>query len=151
MTVSDTPAPIGPPPSIAIVSSGRVLASLRDLLFRDPAAFVAGEIHRHAPVWRLILQEYTNFILRYIDNGVDVYPFLRHFKGHFQGESFGSDLPTPRHFPNSRSCLGFETFITTTILERVQNGSLTVIGKVGEVAPPHLVMLLTIEPSKSRL
>ena len=86
------------------------------------------EIHRHAPVWRLILQEYTkrSEILSYIDNGVDVYPFL--------------------HFPNSHSCLGFETFITTTILEGVKNGSLTVIGKVGEVVPPHLVMPLTIEP-----
>ena len=86
------------------------------------------EIHRHAPVWRLILQEYTkrSEILSYIDNGVDVYPFL--------------------HFPNSHSCLGFETFITTTILEGVKNGSLTVIGKVGEVVPPHPVMPLTIEP-----
>lgn len=136
-----------------MVSNGRVLASPRDLLFRDPAAFVAGEIRRHSPVWQLVLQEHTkrSEILSYIDNGVDVYPFLRHFKGRFQGESFDSDLPPPRHFSNSRSCLGFETFITTTILDRVQNGSLTVVGKLGEVAPPRLVMPLTVEPSKPRL
>lgn len=33
----------------------------------------------------------------------------------------------------------------------MRNGSLQLLGKVGEVDPPHLVMPLTIEPSKPRL
>lgn len=34
---------------------------------------------------------------------------------------------------------------------RLRNGSLQLLGKVGEVDPPNLVMPLTIEPSKPRL
>lgn len=33
----------------------------------------------------------------------------------------------------------------------MRNGSLQLLGKVGEVDPPHLVMPVTIEPSKPRL
>ena len=53
--------------------------------------------------------------------------------------------------PNSKSCKAFSKFISKTILERVANGSLTVLGKAGEVSPPHLVMPITMEPSKPRM
>ena len=33
----------------------------------------------------------------------------------------------------------------------IKNGSLSVWGRIGEVEPPHLVMPLTVEPSKPRL
>ena len=36
-------------------------------------------------------------------------------------------------------------------MERVRNGSLTVIGRVGEVEPSHPVLPITIEPKKPRL
>lgn len=45
----------------------------------------------------------------------------------------------------------FTDFISRTILERVQNGSLTVWGKVNEVDPPYLVVPITIEPNKPRM
>ena len=45
----------------------------------------------------------------------------------------------------------FSEFISKNILERVANGSLSVWGKVGEVSPPHLVMPITIEPTKPHM
>ena len=36
-------------------------------------------------------------------------------------------------------------------MERVGNGSLTVIGRVGEVQPSHLMLPITIEPNKPRM
>ena len=36
-------------------------------------------------------------------------------------------------------------------MERVRNGSLTVIGMVGEVEPQHLVLPITIEPKNPRM
>lgn len=35
--------------------------------------------------------------------------------------------------------------------ERICNGSISVVGKVGECTPPHLVLPITIEPNKPRL
>ena len=54
-------------------------------------------------------------------------------------------------FPNSSSCTDFRDFVAQTILERVANGSLLVWGEVGKVDPPHLVMPITVEPSKPRM
>ena len=51
-------------------------------------------------------------------------------------------------FPNSNSCQAFSEFITETILDRVANGSLFVWWRVGEVPPFHLVMPITVVPSK---
>ena len=42
-------------------------------------------------------------------------------------------------------------FINDTIHERLDNGSIEYIGKVNEVDPPHIVVPLTVEPSKPRL
>ena len=40
------------------------------------------------------------------------------------------------------------SYISRTILERLATGALSVWGRVGEIWPPHLVMPLTVEPSK---
>ena len=42
----------------------------------------------------------------------------------------------------------FKEFITATVKDRICNGSIIVVGHVGEVEPPHLVMPITVEPSK---
>ncbi|KAL9956108.1 hypothetical protein ACROYT_G037537 [Oculina patagonica] len=80
---------------------------------------------------------------------------LRTFSPAFEGFSrniLRFSLPAKSRVPsNNKSCLGFGDFISSTILERVKNGSLSVWGRVGEDDPPHLVMPLTIEPSKPRL
>ena len=38
-----------------------------------------------------------------------------------------------------------------TLIDRLQTGAISLVGRVGEVNPPHLVLPLTVEPSKLRL
>ena len=42
-------------------------------------------------------------------------------------------------------------FIQQTLLERLETGAVSLLGKVGVVEPPHLVLPLTVEPTKPRL
>lgn len=136
-----------------MVASGKFHASPDLLRFRDPAFFIPGSIHHSLPMWSEILHDFPNrpTFLRYLEFGVDVNEFFIKFEGTFQGQVYSSPLSPRAFFPNNRSCLAFSEFISNTILERVANGSLSVWGKVGEVSPPHLVMPLTIEPSKPRM
>lgn len=145
--------PFGPLLPLDEVASEQFHASPTALAFRDPTTFLAGEIHQHLPFWSKILADYPkrDEILTYIKDHVDVFSFFHPFSGVFEGKHYSSSLPPPAIFPNSRSCKGFEDFITSTILERLRNGSLIAIGKTTEVSPPHLVMPLTIEPTKPRL
>jgi hypothetical protein len=57
-----------------MVSQLAVQASARDLIFRDPNEFTAGEIHNHLPRWEEILQGQPkrDEILSYLKFGVDV-------------------------------------------------------------------------------
>ena len=73
------------------------------------------------------------------------------FRNDFQGKFYVSWIPSAAFFPNSKSCLDFDEFISSTILDRVKNGSLLVWGKVGSVQPPHLVGPITVEPTKPRM
>ena len=135
-----------------MVSKLSVRASARDLLFSDPDNFTAGEIHFHLPRWDVILQGHNkrDEILSYLKIGVDVHDFFFLFKGDFQGTYYDSAFPRSIKFSNSKSCAGFEEFINKTILERLANGSLSIWGKVGFVSPPHLVMPLTVEPTRTK-
>ena len=54
-------------------------------------------------------------------------------------------------FQNSVSCKPYVKFISDTIVNRLPSGAISIWGKVGEIAPPHLEMPLTMEPSKPRL
>ena len=90
-------------------------------------------------------------ILGFIEDRVDVQSFFRHFKGDFQGKFYDSDFPPRAVFPNSSTCFAFADFITSTIVERIRSGPISIWGRVGEVDPPYLVMPLTVEPSKPRL
>ena len=76
---------------------------------------------------------------------------LDHFKGEFKGKSYDSPYPPKTFIPSSKICDQYEDFISSTIIERVQNGSMSIWGKQGECEPPHLVMPLTTEPTKPRL
>ena len=77
--------------------------------------------------------------------------YFEPFQETFLQQFYDSNFPPRKIFPNSKSCASVEVFITDTIMMRVRNGSLTVIGTVGEVEPPHLVLPITIEPKKPRL
>ena len=52
---------------------------------------------------------------------------------------------------NAKICERFRDFITDTIIDWVSAGVLAIWGRVGAVSPPHLVLPLTVEPSKPRL
>ena len=149
----ERPSVSAPLPSPEMVSQLAVQVSARDLIFRDPNDFTAGEIHNHLPRWEEILQGQPkrDEIFSYLKFGVDVREFFLPFKGDFQGTYYDLPLPPSARFPNNKSCSGFEDFISDTILERLANGSLSIWAKVGLVFPPHLVMPLTVEPSKPRL
>ena len=102
-------------------------------------------------MWSDILRDFPNrpTFLRYLEFGVDVKEFFITFESTFQGQVYSSSLPPRAFSPNNRSCQAFSESIS--ILERIANGSLSVWGKVGEVSPPHLVMPITVEPSKPRM
>ena len=80
---------------------------------------------------------------------MSVFDFFKPFKGDFKGKSYDSQLPPKMFFENNKICNEYEDFISATILERIKNGSISIWGKQGECE--HLVMPLTIEPSKPRM
>ncbi|KAK3730065.1 hypothetical protein QZH41_009896, partial [Actinostola sp. cb2023] len=148
-----TPSVATPNPSPRDVTRLGVHASIRDLRFRDPEHFVAGEIHNHLPEWEEILKDQPKGkeILAYLNKGVCVEHFWVPFKGSFQGQHYNSLGPPKATFDNNKSCIGFEEFITSTISQRLKNGSLSLWGKIGCSNPPYLVMPITIEPTKPRM
>jgi hypothetical protein len=135
-----------------MVSRGQVLASPRDVIFRDPSSFVPGELHNHYNEWeQIVLVGEAEEVLSFIRHGVDVWQYFHPFKGKFAGQRYDSAYPPSREFPNSPSCERFTDFVHSTIQERVRTGSLIFWGFVGEVQPPHLVMPITVEPTKPRM
>ena len=139
--------------TIDLVKDGKMKASANNVIFRNPDCFVAGELHHHFDAWDTILDGYykKDEILRYISEGVSIFPFFRYFKGDFKGNHFNSPTPPRMIFENSKICHQYQDFISETILERICNGSISVWGKEGTCEPPHLVMPLTIETSKPRM
>ena len=84
-------------------------------------------------------------------HGESVSDYFRPFKGRFRGEQFNSDRPPQRQFKNSTSCKPFVNFVQKTLLQRIENGAISLLGKVGEVEPPYLILPLTVEPTEPRL
>ena len=60
-------------------------------------------------------------------------------------------MPPQKQFRNHVSCKKFNEFISNEIINRVRTGAFRVWGEVGVDDPPHLVLPLTVEPSKPRL
>ena len=82
---------------------------------------------------------------------MNISDFFVPFKGDFQWKFYNPATPAAAFFPKSKSSLDFEEFISSTILDRGKNCSLLVWEKVGSVQPPHLVLPITVEPSKPRM
>ena len=70
-----------------------------------------------------------------IKKGVRIDQLFKPFKRNFKGSSYDSLFPPPMRLDNAK----------------VYAGVLAVWGRVGEVTFPHLVLPLTVEPSKPRL
>lgn len=87
----------------------------------------------------------------FVRDKVNVTSFVVPFKGKFARKLFNSPFPPKMEFPNNPICAQFEEFIPSTIIDRVKNGSLVFWSRVGQVEAPHLVMPITVEPSKPRI
>lgn len=127
--------------------------SLYNLYLRNPDFFIAGELHNQFCHWEKILfdNDTSSLVKKWIKDGVDVTEFFTHFKGNFKGCSYNSSFPPQRFFQNAPICKQFKEFICSELYERILNGSLSVVGKVGECDLPHIIMPLTVEPTKPRL
>lgn len=140
---------------VTSVAEGAALADVSLLGFRNPNQFVAGELHQHKAKWNALIQQFQNDhfaeVFDWINNFVSVNAFFTHFDGSYKGKNYACDTPPACNFQNHLSCKPFVQFISDTILERLATGAISLWGKVGECFPPHLVMPLTVEPSKPRL
>ena len=82
--------------------------------------------------------------------GVRVKHFFRPLRGNFKGKAYDSDIPPPV-INNSATCARFSYFINDTIIKWVTAVVIVVYGPVDQVASLHLVLPLTVEPTKSQL
>jgi hypothetical protein len=83
-------------------------------------------------------------VLDWLRDGVDIYQYFQHFKGSFKGNSYNCATPPPTHFQNHKSCEQWANEIARQLEERIRNGSLELLGRVGQVEPPTLVMPLVM-------
>jgi len=150
--VIQTPA-VAKAPSAEQVAQGKAAPSLRLLSLRDPRVFVAGQLHEHYDAWDQILPktEDGDRVRTWVKEGVDVEQYFKVFKGKFKGVSYSSGKPLPFFQENAPVCERYKQFVTGTLEEWISCGAVRVVGKVGEVPPPLVVMPLTVEPSKPRL
>ena len=135
------------------VLAGDVRPLVENLSLRDPESFRAGEIHAHPELWKIVSAGYIREVEvnEWISKGVDVRAFFRPFKGRFKGVEYDCPRPPPKAFKNHPSCKKFADFITETLNQRINSGAVTIWGKIGEVAPPHIILPITVEPVKPRL
>ena len=129
------------------------LPNINDIAFPDHNNFVAGQINTKLDKWKHILQGCPNEqeISDWVEHGIDINKVMVRFNGTFRGVHYDCDYPPPRQFNNSNNCKGFTQFVSETIQERLRNGSITCLGRVGEVESPRIVAPLTVESSKPRL
>jgi hypothetical protein len=142
--------------TVRLVSQGDLVGDCTQLAFRDPELFRAGELHSHFTAWEALADSPVpsteqQEVLAWIREGVSVHPYFKHFNGMFKGEKYDSDLPPLKTFKHNSSCKPFVKTIQKTLLDRVATGAISLVGQVGRVDPPHLVLPLTMEPTKPRL
>lgn len=139
-----------------LVVSDPSLANLAQLRFRKLDSFQAGSLHNHVDFWENLISS-TGYscpkvsLLKIMREGVKVYDFFQHFKGNFEGRRYDSGVPLVSVFPNSTCCRLFCIFIESTILHWISQGVIKVHDMIGVCSPPHVVLPLTVEPTKPRL
>jgi len=130
-------------------------AKLKSIPLRDPASFVSGQLHDEVENWDTILHqvddEYSDLVGGWIRNKVDIFDFFRPFKGYYKGKYYESDIPPPIVFQNASNCESHGRAIALHLEEGLRNGSIELLGRVGEVELPRLVMpLLMIQGSRKQ-
>ncbi|XP_078608653.1 uncharacterized protein LOC144880392 [Branchiostoma floridae x Branchiostoma japonicum] len=144
---------MGPSPEAEFVAAQDIAVSAKMLRFRDPDSFRAGELHRNVKEWERIASDSAAHqrVLNWIKNKVDITEFMVPFKGNFQGRIYDNPYPPKACFSNGKACKDHVEFITKELRARLAKGAIRLWGKVGECEPPHLIMPITVEPSKPRL
>ena len=89
--------------------------------------------------------------LEIVQEGVWAERFFTPFKEDFKRQFYHAQASPPTRIKNCPICAKFTDFISDTIVQWVASGGLAVWGEVGVVSPPHLVLPITVEPSKPRL
>ncbi len=142
-----------PAPSAEAIVSNNINVDLGMLKFRDPNYFIAGQVHDYYGEWDKILPtgEEGDAVRAWVKEGVDAEQFFQPFNGKFKGKSYSSEKPEAYMQPNAGSCEQHREFVSKTLEEWVSCGAIKLLGKVGEVSPPLVVMPLTVEASKPRL
>ena len=135
-----------------LVEKGEACGKQTELVFRDPGNLKAGELHNNYLYWEEISHR-TPFpkqeeVLGWIRDKVSIAPYFRHFKGNFIGSSYDSDRPPAKTFKSNMSCKLFTQFVQETLINRVKCGAITIVGRVGVAYPPHVVLHLTVKPTK---
>lgn len=147
---------VGPTVPPWLVVSDPSLTNLAQLRFRNLDSFQAGSLHNHLDFWEKLISS-TGYscpkvsLLKIMREGVKVYDFFRHFKGNFKERRYDSGVPPVSVFPNSTCCRQFCIFIDSTILHWISQGVIKVHDMIGVCSPPHIVLPLTVEPTKPRL
>ena len=140
-------------PSPADVLAGVARPDFQGLRLRDPDAFISGSLPSFYETWCSIVGGLPEFdIVRpWLRDGVHIPSFFQHFKGTHNGRVFDSSVPPPMYFQNDSKCNDWVEFISSTILKRVEEGSMILLGRLGEVSPPRVINALSVEPTKPRL
>ena len=82
---------------------------------------------------------------------MSIFEYFQPFSGNFKGKQYSSECPPLEHFKNNLSCKPLADFVRRTFIYRLQTGAISLVGRVEEVNRPHLVLPLTVEPSKPTL
>ena len=140
-------------PSPADVLAGKALPNFGALRLGAQTSFRSGLLNEHFHVWEALMESVEAFgeIKGWLRDGVHLPSFFQHFEGVFNGRHFDSDSPPPMYFQNAPVCYEYADFITKTIVSRLEEGSMRVLGRVGIDPPPHVVNALSVEPIKPRL
>ena len=137
------------------ICHGDKLGDPATLRFRDPATFRAGEVHNYYHQWQDIIGGSPSAqqvqVLKWIKDKVSIFEYFQPFSGSFKGKQNCSNYPPSELFGNNMSCKPFANFVRSTLLDHLTSGAIFLKGKVGQVDPPHLVLPLTVEPTKPRL
>ncbi|XP_077993129.1 uncharacterized protein LOC144447097 [Glandiceps talaboti] len=140
-------------PDVEKVSRGEMLATADDLLYRNPNDFIAGEVHKHVAFWDELTKPIVDRqeIMDWIKNKISISKYFTNFKGDFKGERYNHDTPLQKVFTNNPGCQKYGQFIARTIADRIESGAVSVWGIVGRDPSPHIVMPITVEPTKPRM
>ena len=77
---------------------------------------------------------------------MSIFEYFQPFSGNFKGKQYSSERPPSEQFKNNLSCKPLADFARRTLIDRLQTGAISLVGRVGGVNPTHLVLPLTVEP-----